>query len=90
MFSLRKTILFVVASIALTAAAPALAGRGFGNDGYGRRDRDGYNHRDRDRDHRHKKPRPGAVPEFDPSAVGAVAAMVGLGGVLVARRRKKA
>ncbi len=89
MLSLRKTILFTVASIALTAAAPALAGRGFGNDGYGRRDRDRYDHRDRDRD-RHKKPRPGAVPEFDPSAVGAVAAMIALGGVLVARRRKQA
>ena len=30
-----------------------------------------------------------SVPEFDPAAVGAIAAVVAGGGVLLARRRKK-
>ena len=40
------------------------------------------------REERRERPRR-SIPEFDPAAVGAVAAVLAAGGLLVARRRKR-
>lgn len=80
MTAIRRMLAFVLFGAALAYCAPAFAqAHGNGRHGNGPPSQ------------RPPAAPPGrhAIPEFDPTAAGAIAAIVGGGGLLVARRRKR-
>jgi hypothetical protein len=71
--SLGRTVFAVAASTLLLGAVPALAGDG-----------NGHGENEGGRSSRTSR----SVPEFDPTTVGAIAAILVGGGALLARRRR--
>ena len=89
--SIRRSLLTALLAVAVALPAVTVAdggnsSRGSRSDHGSRSERGGSNHESRGGHQRGGKGH--SAPEFDPTAVGAIAALIAGGGIVLARRRK--